>query len=83
MAIDKMVEGHLHKYFEEVVLLEQKFIINDAMSVKMGLDNLLKDVGLPMKIGSFFRMEVGEGIQRTVSRVWPSVCYYFIHMNLV
>ncbi|KAJ7971260.1 Elongation factor Ts, mitochondrial [Quillaja saponaria] len=64
MAIDKMVEGRLRKYFEEVVLLEQKFIINDAMSVKMVLDNLSKDVGSPVKIGNFFRMEVGEGIRR-------------------
>jgi translation elongation factor EF-Ts len=33
--VDKMVQGHLHKYFEETVLLDQKFVINDTMSVKV------------------------------------------------
>ncbi|XP_041007738.1 elongation factor Ts, mitochondrial [Juglans microcarpa x Juglans regia] len=64
MAIDKMVEGRLRKYFEDVVLMEQKFVMNDALNVKTLLNNLSKEVGSPVKIGSFFRMEVGEGIQR-------------------
>ncbi|KAG8640428.1 hypothetical protein MANES_13G058700v8 [Manihot esculenta] len=64
MAIEKMVEGRLRKYYEEVVLLEQKFIMNDTINVKMLLNNLSKEVGSPVKVGNFFRMEVGEGIQR-------------------
>ncbi|CAL5379691.1 unnamed protein product [Camellia sinensis] len=34
MAIEKMVEGRLRKYFEEVVLMEQKFVVNDTINVK-------------------------------------------------
>ncbi|KAI4352144.1 hypothetical protein L6164_006424 [Bauhinia variegata] len=64
MAIEKMVEGRLRKYFEEVVLMEQKFIMNDSINIKTVLDNLSKEVGSSVKVGSFFRMEVGEGIQR-------------------
>lgn len=64
VAIEKMVEGRLRKYYEDVVLLEQKFIVNDSINVKTLLDNLSKEVGSPVKIGNFFRMEVGEGIQR-------------------
>ncbi|CAK7349183.1 unnamed protein product [Dovyalis caffra] len=64
MAIEKMVEGRLRKYYEEVVLLEQKFAVNDTINVKTLLSNLSKEVGSSVKIGSFFRMEVGEGIQR-------------------
>ncbi|KAK9074124.1 hypothetical protein SSX86_006721 [Deinandra increscens subsp. villosa] len=63
-AIEKMVEGRLRKYFEEVVLLEQKFIVNDTISVKTLLSELSKEVGSPVKIGNFLRMEVGEGLQR-------------------
>ncbi|KAK6933660.1 Translation elongation factor EFTs/EF1B, dimerization, partial [Dillenia turbinata] len=63
MAIEKMVEGRLRKYFEEVVLMEQKFVVNDAINVKTLMSNLSKEVGSPVKIGSFFRMEVGEEIQ--------------------
>lgn len=35
MAIEKMVEGRLRKYFEEVVLMEQKFVVNDSVNVKV------------------------------------------------
>lgn len=35
MAIDKMVEGRLRKYFEEVVLMEQKFVMDDAINIKV------------------------------------------------
>lgn len=35
MAIDKMVEGRLRKYFEDVVLMEQKFVMNDTINVKV------------------------------------------------
>lgn len=64
MAIEKMVEGRLRKYYEEVVLMEQKFVMNDTLNIKTILNNLSKEVGSPVKIGSFFRMEVGEGIRR-------------------
>ncbi|XP_010252915.1 PREDICTED: elongation factor Ts, mitochondrial isoform X2 [Nelumbo nucifera] len=64
MAIEKMVEGRLRKYFEEVVLLEQKFVVNDTINVKSLLNDLSKEVGSPVKIGKFVRVEVGEGIQR-------------------
>ncbi|KAK9278997.1 hypothetical protein L1049_028579 [Liquidambar formosana] len=64
MAIEKMVEGRFRKYLEEVVLVEQKFVVDDTINVKTLLNNLSKEVGSSVKIGSFFRMEVGEGIQR-------------------
>ncbi|KAE8735501.1 Elongation factor Ts [Hibiscus syriacus] len=71
MVIDKMVEGHLSKYFEEVVRMEQKYFLNDSLSIKVMLDNLSKEVGSPVKIGNFFRMEVGEGIQRGLCLYQP------------
>jgi translation elongation factor EF-Ts len=37
MAMEKMVEGRLRKYFEEVVLLEQKYIVNDSTNIKVSL----------------------------------------------
>uniref|UniRef100_A0A2P2JID1 Elongation factor Ts, mitochondrial n=1 Tax=Rhizophora mucronata TaxID=61149 RepID=A0A2P2JID1_RHIMU len=64
MAMEKMVEGRLRKYYEEVVLMEQKFIVNDSITVKTLLNNLSKEMDSHVKIGNFFRMEVGEGIQR-------------------
>ena len=37
MAIDKIVEGRLRKYYEEVVLMEQKFIVDDTVNVKVNI----------------------------------------------
>ncbi|KQK19248.1 elongation factor Ts, mitochondrial [Brachypodium distachyon] len=64
MAIEKMVEGRLRKYFEEVVLLEQKYVVNDSTNIKTVLNDLSKDIGSKVTIANFLRMEVGEGIQR-------------------
>lgn len=65
MAMDKMVEGRLRKYYEEVVLMEQKYVLNDNTNVKTVLNDLSKEVGSKVTIGNFIRMEVGEGIERT------------------
>ncbi|XP_014503266.1 elongation factor Ts, mitochondrial [Vigna radiata var. radiata] len=64
MAIEKMVEGRLRKYFEDVVFMDQKFIMNDTMNVQAVLDNLSKEVGSSVRVVNFLRMEVGEGIER-------------------
>lgn len=65
MAMDKMVEGRLRKYYEEVVLMEQKYVLNDNTNIKTVLNDLSKEVGSKVTIGNFIRMEVGEGIERT------------------
>lgn len=41
MAVEKMVEGRLRKYYEEVVLMEQKFIMNDSLNVKVCVGHLV------------------------------------------
>ncbi|KAF2537525.1 hypothetical protein F2Q68_00020921 [Brassica cretica] len=64
MAVEKMVEGRLRKYFEDVALMEQKFIVNDSINIKTLVDNLSKEVGSPVKVADFLRVEVGEGIER-------------------
>ncbi|KAL5079922.1 hypothetical protein RYX36_008343 [Vicia faba] len=72
-TIDKMVEGRLRKYFEDVVLMDQKFVMNDTMKVKAVLDNLSKEVGSSVRVVSFLRMEVGEGIARQETDASESV----------
>ncbi|KNA12669.1 hypothetical protein SOVF_123900 isoform B [Spinacia oleracea] len=73
IAIEKMVEGRLRKYFEEVVLMEQKYVMNDTVNVKTVLDNLSKEVGSPVRIESFLRLEVGEGIESSETSESESV----------
>ncbi|MQL96452.1 hypothetical protein Taro_029124 [Colocasia esculenta] len=70
-AIEKMVEGRLRKYFEEVVLLEQKFVVNDSINIKSVLNDLSKEVGSNVRITNFVRMEIGEGIQKSEASAAP------------
>lgn len=62
--IDKMVEGRLRKFYEEVVLLEQTYVIDGESKVKAVLEAAEKEVGAPVKLTGFVRMALGEGIER-------------------
>jgi elongation factor Ts len=62
--IEKMLEGRLRKYYEEVCLLEQAFVIDNEITVRKALEQASKDVGAPIKIIGFNRFQLGEGVQR-------------------
>ncbi|WP_048646275.1 translation elongation factor Ts [Nitratireductor soli] len=62
--IEKMVEGRLRKFFEEVVLLKQAFVINPDLTVEKALAEAEKDIGAPAKIVAFVRFALGDGIER-------------------
>ncbi|MAS15143.1 MAG: elongation factor Ts [Nitratireductor sp.] len=62
--IEKMVEGRLRKFFEEVVLLKQAFVMNPDLTVEKALAEAEKEIGAPAKIVSFVRFALGEGIER-------------------
>jgi elongation factor Ts len=63
-VIEKMVEGRLRKFFEEVVLLEQAFVHDPDLTVAKALAAAEKDAGAPIKITGFHRFALGEGIDR-------------------
>lgn len=57
-VIEKMIDGRMAKYFEEVTLLGQKFVINPDITVEQAA----KDAGV--EVVGFVRMAVGEGIEK-------------------
>jgi len=65
--IEKMVEGRLRKFYEEVVLLKQAFVLNPDMTVEAALRDAEKTIGAPAKITGFVRFALGEGIERETS----------------
>jgi elongation factor Ts len=65
--IEKMVEGRMRKFYEEVVLLSQAFVINPDLTVEKALAAAEKDFGAPAKITGFVRFALGEGIERDKS----------------
>ena len=65
--IAKMVEGRLRKYYEEVCLLEQTYVIDGETKVRKVIENAAKDVGAPVKLTGFARFQLGEGIEKEES----------------
>ena len=65
--IEKMVDGRVRKYFEEVTLLAQVFVIDGETKVADVVKNAEKDAGAPIKVTGFVRFALGEGIEKEES----------------
>ncbi|MFC5386452.1 translation elongation factor Ts [Aquamicrobium segne] len=65
--IEKMVEGRLRKFYEEVVLLKQAFVMNPDVTIEQALKEAEKDIGAPAKITAYVRFALGEGIEKEES----------------
>ena len=62
--IEKMVEGRLRKFYEEVTLVKQAFVIDPDKTVEQAVEALAKDLGTPVKLTGFVRFAIGEGIEK-------------------
>lgn len=63
-VIEKMVEGRIRKFYEDVVLLAQAFVHDPETKVSSALAEAEKAAGAPIKITGFHRFALGEGIDR-------------------
>ncbi|MBT7757366.1 MAG: elongation factor Ts, partial [Rhodospirillaceae bacterium] len=62
--IAKMVEGRLRKFYQEVVLTEQTWVIDGESKVAAVLEQAGKDLGAPVKVAGFIKYVLGEGIEK-------------------
>jgi elongation factor Ts len=62
--IEKMVEGRLRKYYEEICLLEQTYVIDGETKVSKVLEAAAKDIGSPVELAGFVRFVLGEGVEK-------------------
>jgi len=62
--VDKMVEGRLRKFYEEVVLEEQVFVIDGKTRIKDVIASQSKELNQPIKLAGFVRFSLGEGIEK-------------------
>jgi elongation factor Ts len=65
--IAKMVEGRLRKFYEDVVLLEQTYVIDGESKVRAAVQKTAKELGAPIRVAGFVRYALGEGIERSKS----------------
>ncbi len=62
--VEKMVEGRIRKYYEEVVLEEQAYIMDPDKKVKQVIADAEKELGAPIKMTGYVCFKLGEGLQK-------------------
>ena len=62
--IEKMVEGRLRKFYEEVALLSQIYVVDGESKVGDAIKSAESDVGGEIKITGFTRFALGEGVEK-------------------
>ncbi|MDO8289307.1 MAG: translation elongation factor Ts [Parvibaculum sp.] len=62
--IEKMVEGRIRKFYEEVVLLSQAFVVNPDLTVEKAVKEAEGGVGAPITVVGFVRFLLGDGIEK-------------------
>ena len=66
-VVEKMVEGRIRKFYEEVVLLKQAFVMNPDQTIEQLVEASGKELGAPLKVVGFVRLALGEGVEKEVS----------------
>jgi len=59
-VVDKIVEGRLGKFYEEVCLLEQPFVKDNSMTVGQLIAGKIAKLGENITVSRFVRFKVGE-----------------------
>ena len=62
--IEKMVEGRVKKFYEDVCLLNQPFVKNSEQTIKDVLTEATLKIGEKISIRRFVRYELGEGLEK-------------------
>ncbi|MFI3229284.1 MAG: translation elongation factor Ts [Bacillota bacterium] len=64
--IDRMVEGRIKKYYQDVCLLEQTFVKDGSLTIRQLLTEATATIGEKISIRRFVRFEMGEGLAKKV-----------------
>ena len=62
--VDKMVEGRVKKYYQDVCLLEQKFVKDPSLTIQQYINEKILQIGEKISIRRFARFEMGEGLEK-------------------
>jgi len=59
-VVERMVEGRMSKFYEELVLVEQPFIKDDSMTIGALITKAIADLGENITVRRFARFAIGE-----------------------
>lgn len=62
--IEKILEGQVNKYFGEVCLLEQAYVIDPDQKIAKVVAALAKEIGSPVELTRYVRFQLGEGLEK-------------------
>ena len=63
-AIPKMVEGRMRKWFEDIALLDQVFVIDGKTRVRDAVAAAAQAAGAEIEVAGFARFALGEGVEK-------------------
>ena len=61
--LDKIADGKMEKFYQEVCLIEQPFIKNQDITVKELLEELVVKMGEKILVNRFMRFQLGETVE--------------------
>ncbi|MBR2052900.1 MAG: translation elongation factor Ts [Clostridia bacterium] len=62
--VEKMVEGRIKKYYQEVCLYEQPFVKDSSKTIREMINEAIMAIGEKITIRRFTRYEMGEGLEK-------------------
>jgi elongation factor Ts len=70
---EKMVEGRMKKFYQDVCLLEQEFFKDDSKTVGQVVTDAIARIGENIKVRRFARFALGEGLEKKTSNLADEV----------
>ncbi len=62
--VEKMLAGRIAKFCAEICLMDQKFVIDGETKISALLEQASKDLGAPVALKAYSRIQLGEGIEK-------------------
>ena len=72
-VLDKIIEGRMSKFYQEVCLMEQPFVKDQNMTVGQLVTSMISKTGENIKVRRFVRFKMGEGLEKRVSDIGADV----------
>ena len=67
-VLEKMIEGRIQKFYDQVVLTRQAFVLNLEQTVQEALREAEQSIGAAITIKGFARLRTGEGLESSTNR---------------
>ncbi len=64
--VEKMLEGRMRKFYEEICLMDQTFVMDGETKISTFVENAEKEMGAPVTLKAYSRYQLGEGIEKDV-----------------